>query len=180
MSVKNSIYIATSLDGFIADKDNSIDWLNTFPPPEGSDMGFETFMNGIDALVMGRITFETVLSFGVEWPYQKPVFVWSRSETKIPKELSSKAFATTGTPVEITTVLQQKGMSRLYIDGGKTIQSFLEQDLIDEMIITTIPLLLGGGSRLFGALEAPKTFTCTHTECFNNGVVQSTFIKKTM
>ena len=77
MNIKNSVFIATSLDGYIADKNGKIDCLNSIPNPDNNDMGYVEFNKGIDALVMGRTTFETVLGFDVDWPYSKPVFVLS-------------------------------------------------------------------------------------------------------
>ena len=76
------VYVATSLDGFIAASDGSVDWLTEIPNPDGSDFGFGAFMRGVDALVMGRNTFETVLGFG-SWPYDKPVFVLSETLTEV-------------------------------------------------------------------------------------------------
>lgn len=82
MRKKNSVFIATSLDGFIADKNGRIDWLHSIPNPENDDMGYVKFEEKIDALVIGRGTFETVLGFDVDWPYHKPVFVLSNKLTR--------------------------------------------------------------------------------------------------
>jgi len=87
----NVVYIATSLDGYIADANGSLDWLNTVPNPDSTDYGFADFMDGIDALVMGRKTFETVLGFGGDWPYSKPVFVLSSTLKALPETLQCKA-----------------------------------------------------------------------------------------
>ena len=97
MEKRNSIYIATSLDGYIADKNGGLEWLDSIPIPENEDMGYVAFTNRIDALVMGRNTFETVLGFDVEWPYKKPVFVLSDSLTEIPESHKSKAHLLKGT-----------------------------------------------------------------------------------
>jgi dihydrofolate reductase len=144
----NYVYIATSLDGYIADKDGAIDWLMETPVPEDDDCGFGAFLSKIDALVMGRNTYEVVLSSG-QWPYNKPVFVASNSLKQIDDSLKEKAFLTKGTPKEIVNSLKEQGYNNLYIDGGKTIQSFLKEELIDEMIITIIPQALGEGIPLF-------------------------------
>ena len=149
----NTVYIATSLDGYIADKNGGIDWLSSIPNPEGSDFGFADFMNRIDALIMGRNTFETVLGFDVPWPYNKHVFVLSNSLTTIPETVQDKATLVSGDLKDILTAIHVKGYKNLYIDGGKTIQSFLQENLVDEMIITTFPILLGGGTLLFRPME---------------------------
>jgi len=174
----NKVFIATSLDGFIADKNGSVDFLYKYPEPEGEDMGYYQFMSSIDALLMGRKTFETVLGFGVAWPYTKPVFVWSSTLVAIPEDLNGKAFLIKGTPTELITQVNAMGHHHLYIDGGRTIRAFLEEDLIDEMIITTIPVLLGDGIPLFGHKGDMILFRCEESKCFSHGVTQSRYIRQ--
>ncbi len=178
MEKKNSVYIGTSLDGYIADSEGKIDFLDTFTFPEGEDMGYYAFMERIDALVMGRITFETVLGFNVPWPYEKPVYVLSNSLTALPDGYADKAFLIKGSMTEVLAQIHAKGHGRLYIDGGSTIQGFLKEDLIDEMIITTIPVLVGGGHPLFGSLNIPLTFECVSTQLFADKIVQSRFLRQ--
>lgn len=174
----NIVYIATSLDGFIADQDNKIDWLHDIPNPDGLDLGFGDFMARIDALVMGRNTLEIVLSFGIDWPYNKPVFVLSNTLTELPAELEGKVFLVNGPLPQVIKQLSDQGYNNLYIDGGKTIQGFLQQDLIDEIIITTIPVLLGGGISLFGELTAPLKFKHVKAERLLDCLVQNTFVRE--
>jgi dihydrofolate reductase len=169
--MKNTVYIAQSLDGYIADKNGRIDWLNDISNPENDDFGFSDFMNDIDAIVMGRNTFQQVLSFGV-WPYTKPVYVISTSMNKIPDEISDKVTLLKSVPVEIIKTLHKQGFKNLYIDGGLLIQSFLSEDLIDELIITTIPVLLGGGTSLFGELKETLKFEHIQTEVLLNSLVK--------
>ena len=171
----NRIFIATSLDGYIADSNDGIDWLHEIPNPEQLDMGFADFMAETDALVMGRKTFETVCGFDVEWPYSKPVFVWSSRLSGIPEELTDKAFLVKGSVRQVLKQVHDRGHFRLYIDGGSVIQSFLHEDLIDEMVITTIPVLLGGGIPLFGALKRKLNFSCTDSRIFLGRVVQNRY-----
>lgn len=178
MKGTNKVFIATSLDGFIADKDGGIDWLHSIPNPEGNDMGYNNFMKSVDALLMGRNTFETVCSFDMEWPYEKPVFVLSNTLKKVPKGLEQKAFPVSGPLREVLDQIHTKGYHNLYIDGGKTIQNFLKEDLIDEIILTRIPVLLGEGIPLFGALEKPLHFACLDTKIYLKKVVQSRFIRE--
>lgn len=178
MQTQNAVYIAQSLDGYIADKNGGIAWLDSIPNPEGDDMGYFAFLNRMDALVMGRITFETVCGFDCEWPYQKPVFVLSNTLSEIPESHQGKAFLVKGTLPEILSQIHQKGYNRLYIDGGKTIQQFLKEDLIDEMIITTFPLLLGGGFALFGELAQTLAFEVQSSQIFLGNLVQTHFVRK--
>ena len=178
MNKKNSVYIATSLDGFIADKNGEIDWLYSIPNPDNDDMGYVEFTNGIDALLMGRTTFETVLGFDVDWPYDKPVFVLSHKLKEIPESHKNKAFLVKGTLTEILDQIHEKGYKKLYVDGGTTIRNFLKEDLIDEIILTTIPILLGGGSSLFSELPNQMSFKLIRTKTYLNQVTQNHYKRK--
>ncbi|WP_296702902.1 dihydrofolate reductase family protein [Algoriphagus sp.] len=175
--MKNSVFIATSLDGLIAGKNDNLDWLSTFPEIDQVDTGYHEFTAKIDALLMGRNTFETVCAFDGDWPYQKPVFVLSNSLIEIPEKYQGKAFFVKGTLTEILSQIHEQGFTNLYIDGGKTIQSFLKEDLIDEMIITIIPVLLGEGIPLFANLHEQLVFKCVKTTLFFDKVVQNHFVR---
>lgn len=171
----NHVYIATSLDGFIARSDGSLDWLEKLDDP-GGDHGFENFMNKIDALVMGRKTFETVLSFH-DWPFKKPVFVLSTTLEELPEKLRGKIEILKGDPKDIVADLNARGFENLYIDGGQTIQRFLSDDLIDEMIITTASVILGDGVPLFNQLDGDIIFKCTKVELINPHLVKHYYAK---
>ena len=173
----NYVYIATSLDGFIATADGGLDWLEKIPNPDGSDFGYADFMSGIDALVMGRNTYEKVLSFGV-WSYDKPVFVLSNTLDRVSEEMTGKAEVVKGEPREVVADLNSRGYRNLYIDGGKVIQSFLKADRIDEMIITRLPVLLGDGVPLFGSLVDHTWFKHINTEILCGEMVQSHYTRK--
>ncbi|MDA3852648.1 MAG: dihydrofolate reductase family protein [Bacteroidales bacterium] len=175
MNPKNTVYIAQSLDGFIADKNGSLKWLEMVPNPEGLDLGFTDFMDSIDALVMGRSTFETVCAFDMPWPYTKPVFVLSTTLQSIPPKAEGKAEIINGAIASILQQLNSRQFHKLYIDGGRTIQSFLKEDLIDELIITTLPVLLGGGSSLFAELPHKMPFTLIKSEVLLDQMTQNTY-----
>ncbi|NND31963.1 MAG: dihydrofolate reductase [Saprospiraceae bacterium] len=175
MNKRNSVFIATSLDGYIAGKNGEIEWLHSTPNPDNIDMGYGEFTSRIDALVMGRNSFETVCGFEMDWPYQKPLFVLSNTLNEIPEEFKDKAELVKGTLREILDKIHEKGFHQLYIDGGITIQRFLQEDLIDDMIITIIPILLGGGIPLFGQLSQSLDFECTDTKLYLGKVVQNHF-----
>jgi dihydrofolate reductase len=172
----NIVYIATSLDGYIADENGGLEWLHEAPNPEGSDFGFGAFMNRIDALVMGRNTYETVLTFG-DWPYSKPVFVVSSTLRDVPAHLAQRVEIVQGEPESLVAQLADRGFTTLYIDGGVTIQRFLAADLIDELIITRVPILLGGGYPLFDRLEQPLRFRHVETEILNDTLVKSRYVR---
>ena len=172
------MFLATSLDGFIADKNNGLEWLEMIPNPDNNDMGYGEFIKDIDAIIMGRTTFDVVLSFGIDWPYNIPVFVVSNSLQQAPEKYKDKVEIVAGTPAEIQAELHAKGFKNLYIDGGQIIQSFLAADLIDDLIITTIPILLGGGIPLFGDLSNEMKFELTKSEVYLEQIVQSHYTRK--
>jgi len=173
----NYVFIAESLDGFIADSNGGIDWLIELENPENTDYGYNEFIEKIDAIVMGRNSFEKVLTFD-QWPYTRPVFVLSSRPLQLPERLNNVIWET-GNPVELIERLNSKGYKNIYVDGGKTIQTFLQYDLIDEMIISRIPILLGSGIPLFGYNESKRKFTHINTEVFANGLVKSHYKKLT-
>ena len=173
----NYVYIARSLDGYIATSDGGVEWLDDIPNPQQSDYGFSKFISGIDALVMGRKTFEKVLSFG-SWLYKKPVFVLSNSLKNVPAAVTGKAEIVNGDLHELINSLNKRGFHHLYIDGGLAIQSFLKEDLIDEMIITQIPILLGDGIPLFGKLSSSLKFKHTRTDIHNRSLVMSRYTRE--
>ncbi len=174
--MKNYVYIAQSIDGYIADKEGKIDWLELIP--SDLDYGWDTFMDLIDAIIMGKNTYEKVLSFNIPWPYTRLVFVLSTTLTEVPKELEGKVELLQGTPQELLDSVRDKGFENIYIDGGNVIQSFLAEDLIDELIISTIPVCLGGGTHLFNNLPNRKLFKHVKTTVFGNTLVQSHYRKE--
>lgn len=178
MDKKNMVFIGQSLDGYIADRNGGLDWLQAIPNPAQDDMGYVKFMESIDAIVMGRITFETVCSFDVDWPYHKPVFVLSHTLKSIPGEYVGKAELIKGSISSIIKQLHQKAYDRLYIDGGATVQSFLKEDRVDELIVTTLPVLLGGGIPLFSELPEKLEFDLVESKVFLGQVVQSHYKRK--
>jgi dihydrofolate reductase len=176
VKVKCSVFIAASLDGFIARKNGAIDWLvDAADPNSTEDYGYKSFFDSVDALVMGRKTFEMVSSFN-EWPYRgKPVIVLSSGSPSIPENLTESVEIHSGSPVEIVNTLVGRGMKHLYIDGGITIHGFLKANLIDEMTITRIPILLGDGIPLFGIMDKEIKLEHIQTITYPNGYVKSQY-----
>ncbi len=167
-----SVFIATSLDGFIARPDGDIDWLMAASTPDDpNDYGYADFMSSVDVLVMGRNSFEKVLTFG-EWPYEKRVVVMSHSRKEIPADLNGKVDLFSGTLQELVAKLQSEGVKKVYVDGGKLIQSFLQEGLIDDMIITQIPILIGEGIPLFGPLAKDVKLSLVEAKGYASGFVQ--------
>lgn len=172
-----SVFIATSLDGFIARPDGSLDWLeaaNRSIPP-GEDCGYGAFMAGVDTLVMGRKTFETVSGFP-EWPYPgKRVIVLSTQADAVPAAFTDRATRCAAAPEALLAELAITGARHIYLDGGVTIQNFLRAGLVDDITITLIPLLLGAGRPLFGGLEAIQALTLTASRAYPFGFVQNSY-----
>ena len=169
----NIVYVGTSLDGYISARDGDLGWLEYVPIPEGDDMGFSEFMDRIDAVVMGRKTFETLIGFGVGWHYPSPGIVLSSTMKTAPEAFAEHVQFASGSPAEVVAFAEDRGFENLYIDGGETVQRFLRDDLIDEMIITEIPILLGGGSRLFDDLDEHLGF-----ELVSSVVMFDQFVRK--
>jgi len=178
MKPENKVFIARSLDGYIADRNGGLDWLHAVPNPEQLDLGYEKFIKGVDAIVMGRNTFDTVCGFDMEWPYKLPVFVLSGILDKVPEDLKNKVEILAGNLSDILEKIHRKGYYRLYIDGGRVIRDFLREDLIDELIITTIPILLGGGTPLFTELPREMEFEHVESLLHLDALVQDTYRRK--
>lgn len=168
------VYIATSLDGYIATENGGLDWLHNLPNPDNSDYGFAQFMSGIDALVMGRNTFDAVLKFE-DWPYTKPVFVLSKSLEELPAHLAAKAEIMRGDVRQVVMTLHKRGFMHLYIDGGRTISAFIEHQLIDQLTVTAIPVLLGSGIPLFSKSNQTLQLIHLSTEVLSGGLVKTRY-----
>lgn len=174
--MKASVYIATSLDGFIARADGELDWLTGGDGGEpGEDYGYQEFMNSVDYLVMGRNTYEKVLTFG-GWPYTgTPVVVMTSRPLNIPAELAGAVEGMSGSAEEVARRLEERGAQHVYVDGGRTIQGFLAAGLIQQLIVTRVPVLIGDGIPLFGPLPRDVRLRHVETRAFASGLVQSRY-----
>jgi dihydrofolate reductase len=190
------VNMALSVDGFIAGKNGDMDWLNSHPPPTknddddtsgdntNNDMGFTDFLADIDIMIMGRNTFDTVLRFGQNiWPYgELPIIVWTRNvdNVQIPEWIQEKKSVTArsvSSPEALWEELERHGKyKRVYIDGGKTVQSFLEAGLIHELCLTRVPILLGDGISLFSSKDSTvRKLNLLSTKSYDNGMVTSKY-----
>jgi len=169
------VFIAASLDGYIARNDGGIDWLDPFNDTS-EDTGYNAFIATVDGLVMGSGSYEKVLTFPT-WIYTKPVIVLSRRLTQgqIPDRLQGKVEISALSPAAMLEELARRGWRRAYIDGGKLIQSCLREGLIEDMIVTHVPVLLGSGIPLFGALDRDQILRHKRTIAFPSGLVQSEY-----
>ena len=169
--VTATVFVGTSLDGFIARADGTFDFLEA---GGGEPHGYEEFMATVDALVIGRNTFETVLSFPA-WPYgSRPVVVLStRPLASAPAGAVVEHMA--GEPADIVAQLGARGMKHLYVDGGITVQRFLRAGQVQRLIVTRVPVLIGSGISLFGPLEHDIVLTHVRTRQYKSGLVQSEY-----
>jgi len=179
-TLKTSVYIATTLDGFIARKNGELDWL---PGSDGKmdenhgneDYGYNSFMDSIDVLVMGKNTYELVLSSG-NWPYgSKKVIVLSKTLNQLADKTSNSVEIKSCSPKDLYAELEVSGAKHIYIDGGKTIQGFLEAGLINEITITKVPVIIGSGIPLFGPLSSDIHLRPLEAKSFQNGFVQNKY-----
>lgn len=172
-----SAFIATSLDGFIARPDGSIDWLiqANATVPSGEDCGYKAFMSTVDVVVMGRCTFEKARSFA-DWPFSNtPVWVMSSSLRELPEGLPDSVTLCHMTLPEVVQRAKEREFSRLYIDGGQLIQSFLREGLLHDITVTTVPVLLGDGRRLFGPTNGDVDARLASTIAYAFGFVQNVY-----
>ncbi|MBF9032749.1 dihydrofolate reductase [Rhodobacterales bacterium HKCCE2091] len=169
------VFIATSIDGLIAREDDDIDWLH-LPGAEAEDHGYDAFIAGIDAIVMGRGSFDKVVTFD-PWPYPLPVVVLSATMTDadIPDRLAGRVSVLDLPPWEVVAHCAARGWNRLYVDGGRVIQSFLRAGLIVDIVLTCIPVILGAGKPLFGALDRDIPLDHLETRAFPSGLTQSSY-----
>ncbi len=168
---KISVFIATSLDGFIARSDGSINWLSMVESP-GEDYGYGEFFASVDTLVLGRKTYETALSFP-DWPYagKRVVVITHQSfESRHGEDFFS------GSPAELVIKLEAEGAKHLYVDGGATIRRFLAENLVDEMTLSVIPVLLGEGISLFGAKVPETQLVLQSSRSYPKGLVQLRYL----
>ena len=164
-----SVFIATSIDGYIADRDGRLDWLDDALLP-GEDQGYQAFYDSVDALAMGSGTYDFIKDHE-PWPFDKPIYVFSS------RSYPDRAGVTfwNRSPLEAAKHWDTSGFAKVYVDGGRLISSFLEQGLIDDMIISTAPVLLGGGSPLFRSHGRYARARLIETRSWPSGYVQNSY-----
>ena len=167
-----SVFVGTSVDGFIARRNDDLDFL---PEGGGEPHGYDEFLASVDAIVIGRKTFEKVLTLG-PWPYgDKRVVVLSSRPVDLAAAVGGVVEQMTGAPAEIVTRLAASGAHHLYVDGGITIQRFLRAGLIQRLVITRVPVLIGEGVPLFGTLPHDVQLRHLATRHYPSGLVQSEY-----
>lgn len=162
------VFIASSLDGFIAGGGDDLSWLPE-PDPGGEDYGFGAFMAETAAMVMGRNTFDVVAGFP-EWPYgDTPVFVATSRPLDPPRPTVG---AVSGTPARMLEQVRASAPGSVYVDGGVLIRAFLDAGLVDEITVTVIPVILGAGIPLFAGTAERRALTLVDSRSYPSGLVQ--------
>jgi dihydrofolate reductase len=164
--------VGTSVDGFIARPNGDLDFL---PEGGGEPHGYNEFIASVDVIVIGRNTFEKVLSFGGWFYGKKRVVVLSGKPVDLSVVKGGQVEQMSGSPEQIVAKLEKTGAKHAYIDGGITVQRFLRAGLIQRLIITRVPVLIGEGIRLFGALPKDVRLRHIETKSFKTGLVQSEY-----
>jgi dihydrofolate reductase len=163
-----SVFIAASLDGFIARRDGGIDWLSIVETP-GEDYGYARFFDGVGALILGRGTYDKVLGFPA-WPYgDKPCVVFTH---RPPPAARNRERFHAGAPGPLLAELHEAGIRRVYVDGGALIRAFLREDLIDDITLSIVPVMLGDGIPLFGDGVPERRLRLAGSQAFASGLVQ--------
>lgn len=162
-----SVFIATSLDGYIARRDGGIDWLQSVERP-GEDYGYQAFADSVDTMVLGRKTYETALGFPA-WPYGAFRCIVLSHQTW-PVRNGESFFC--GEPARVVEALSRAGARRVYVDGGEVIRQFLAAELIDDLTISVIPILLGDGIPLFKSGGTEQRLALIEGKTFPSGLVQ--------
>ncbi|MCC2956089.1 dihydrofolate reductase family protein [Massilia sp. IC2-477] len=173
--ITGHIFIATSLDGYIARPDGDIGWLLQRDDPS-EDHGYDEFIADKDCIVMGRGSYEKALGFD-PWPYDRPVLVLSRrlAGTAVPAALEGRVSFSDATPQQAMAQLAAQGVRRVYVDGGQLVQSFIRAGLVEDVVLSTVPVLIGAGCPLFGALARDVALALVASRSFPSGLVQSTY-----
>ena len=172
--IKTTVYVGLSVDGFVARPDHTLDFLDVGPTT--SDMGFSDLMASVDVLIMGRNTFDFVINAGVDWPYGTlQVVVLTHRPLDLSEELAPTVSGSAKQGPALLAELAASGRTHAYVDGGSVVQQFLATGLVDELILTRVPVLIGEGIPLFAALPHDVRLTHVATEAYENGMVQTTY-----
>ncbi len=172
------LYIASSLDGFIAKPDGNLDWLTSTPNPDSGDYGYEELLNRIGTLYMGRKTYEAILGFGIEWPYAAYKTYVISTQNNLSIQTPNTELLSEHWEERVRKINESTTKDSWLVGGGHLINAFLREELIDKMIITIIPQLIGEGIPLFAGKTPTSTWHLTESKAFNTGVVNLSYEKE--
>ncbi len=175
--IKTVLYIATSLDGFIARPDGNLDWLTSTPPPESGDYGYLELLENTEIIIMGRKTYDEIIGFGIDWPYSGyKTYVVTKNTSLTIK--SPDTYILTENLKGFLNELKSKAKKDIWlVGGGQLITTFINEDLLDKMIITIIPKIIGEGLQLFAGNSKETNWRLIETKSYNTSVVNLTYEK---
>jgi dihydrofolate reductase len=174
---KVTLYIACSLDGFIARPDGNLDWLNSFPNPDNIDHGYDELLKRTSCIIMGRKTYDVILGFGMGWPYPNHV-TYVLSNDRAFKPETPETFILNGDIVSALDKIKLSSDKDIWLaGGGQVVTYFLNNDLIDEMIISVIPVILGDGLPLFPDRPKGSSWVLTGHIAYPTGIVSLIYLK---
>jgi len=171
------LYIATSIDGFIARPDGNLDWLTSFPQPKSGDYGYNDLLNNISIIVMGRKTYDEIIAFGIEWPYaENNTYVVTKNKSY--KTTTPNTYALNenlGSFIKNQKIKSEKDI--WLVGGGSLVTAFINENLLDKMIISKVPIVLGEGIPLFAHKPKETSWKLKNTQVFETGLVNLTYEK---
>ena len=171
------LYIATSLDGFIARPDGNLDWLTSFPQPKSGDYGYNDLLNSISTIVMGRKTYDEILAFGIEWPYTE-YNTYVVTKNKSYKTTTPNTFTLNENLGTFVKSIKDKSEKDIWlVGGGSLVTAFINENILDKMIISKVPVLLGEGIPLFAHKPKETSWELKNTQAFDTGIVNLTYEK---
>lgn len=171
------LYIATSLDGFIARPNGNLDWLTSFPQPETGDYGYDDLLKSIGTIIMGRKTYDEILAFGIEWPYAKyNTYIVTKNKHYNPTTPNTFVL-NENLSASIHEQKRKSNKDIWLVGGGRLVTAFINENILDKMIISKVPILLGEGIPLFANKPKETKWTLVNTQTFNTGLVNLTYEK---
>jgi dihydrofolate reductase len=169
---KIRLFIATSIDGYIAKPDGNLDWLTSQPQPKEGDYGYMELIGSVDTIIMGRSTYDHLLGYGEDWFYpEHDTLVFSRNPEFQPRTPRTFAIHASNAQTEIDALRAKEGKDIWLVGGGELVAKFLHEGWIDEMLITIVPVVLGDGIRLFPSAIAGSDWRLEDVERFETGLL---------
>ena len=169
------LYIASSLDGYIADPSGGIEWLESLPNPQGEDHGYQALLSSVSSILMGRLSYEKILSFGIEWPYPALTTFVATRQLNYPISTPNTEVWANGIPEKVRMLKKNSEQDIWLVGGGRLVAALLEEDLIDRMIISMGPVLLGAGVPLFPAAIPVSNWSLTTVRAYDTGIASLTY-----
>lgn len=172
------LYIASSIDGYIAGPKGELDWLNAIEAPKEGDYGYSDLLNRTNVIIMGRKSYDMIIGFGIDWPYPEHKSYVITTDSKYTSSTPNTEIISTNVNEFITQLKLNNDKDIWLMGGGKLISHFLMENLLDEMILTSVPVMLGNGISLFPSSPKGSNWSLLKSEVFETGLVNNTYTLK--